>query len=67
MQYSLWYLIGDTNLNKLQNIWSLGWALPHTFKSQNLGGRGRWISEFESSLVYRLIPELPGLHRELLS
>jgi hypothetical protein len=52
MQYSLWYLIGDTNLNKLQNIWSLGWALPHTFKSQNLGGRGRWISEFESSLVY---------------
>jgi hypothetical protein len=23
-------------------------------KSQHLGGRGRWISEFEASLVYRV-------------
>jgi hypothetical protein len=31
-----------------------------------LGGRGRWISEFEASLVYR-VPGQPGLHRETLS
>jgi hypothetical protein len=31
-----------------------------------LGGRGRWISEFEASLVYR-VQEQPGLHRETLS
>jgi hypothetical protein len=24
------------------------------FESQHLGGRGRWISEFEASLVYRV-------------
>jgi hypothetical protein len=24
----------------------------HAFKSQHSGGRGRWISEFEASLVY---------------
>jgi hypothetical protein len=35
-----------------------------------LGGRGRWISEFEASLVYRVssrTPRHPGLHRETLS
>jgi hypothetical protein len=26
----------------------------HAFKSQHLGGRGRRISEFEASLVYRV-------------
>jgi septum formation inhibitor MinC len=31
-----------------------------------LGGRGRWISEFEVSLVYR-VPGQPGLYRETLS
>jgi hypothetical protein len=31
-----------------------------------LGGRGRWISEFEASLVYR-VPGQPGLYRETLS
>jgi hypothetical protein len=31
-----------------------------------LGGRGRQISEFETSLVYR-VPGQPGLHRETLS
>jgi hypothetical protein len=31
-----------------------------------LGGRGRWISEFEASLVYR-VPGQPGLRRETLS
>jgi hypothetical protein len=29
-----------------------------------LGGRGRWISEFEASLVYRMSPGQPGLYRE---
>jgi hypothetical protein len=24
------------------------------YQSQHLGGRGRWISEFEASLVYRV-------------
>jgi hypothetical protein len=28
--------------------------VAHTFKSQHLGGRGRQISEFEASLVYRV-------------
>jgi hypothetical protein len=32
-----------------------------------LGGRGRWISEFKASLVYRGIQGQPGLHRETLS
>jgi hypothetical protein len=32
-----------------------------------LGGRGRWISEFEASLVYRMSSGQPGLHRETLS
>jgi hypothetical protein len=31
-----------------------------------LGGRGRQISEFEASLVYR-VPGQPGLHRETMS
>jgi hypothetical protein len=31
-----------------------------------LGGRGRRISEFEASLVYR-VPAQPELHRETLS
>jgi hypothetical protein len=31
-----------------------------------LGGRGRQISEFKASLVYR-VPGKPGLHRETLS
>jgi hypothetical protein len=31
-----------------------------------LGGRGRQISEFKASLVYR-VPGQPGLHRETLS
>jgi hypothetical protein len=30
-----------------------------------LGGRGRWISEFKDSLVYRKrVPRQSGLHRE---
>jgi hypothetical protein len=32
-----------------------------------LGGRSRWISEFEASLVYRVSSGQPGLHRETLS
>jgi hypothetical protein len=29
--------------------------VAHAFiKSQHLGGRGRWISEFEASLVYKV-------------
>jgi outer membrane biosynthesis protein TonB len=32
-----------------------------------LGGRGRWITEFEGSLVYRVSFRQPGLHRETLS
>jgi hypothetical protein len=31
-----------------------------------LGGKGRGISEFEASLVYR-VPGQPGLYRETLS
>jgi hypothetical protein len=31
-----------------------------------LGGRGRGISEFEASLVYRVLGQ-PGLYRETLS
>jgi hypothetical protein len=30
------------------------------------GDRGRWISEFEASLIYRVQGQ-PGLHRETLS
>jgi hypothetical protein len=30
-------------------------------------GRGRRVSEFEASLVYRVSPGQPGLHRENLS
>jgi uncharacterized protein (DUF2252 family) len=29
-------------------------VVVHAFKSQHLGGRGRWISDFEASLVYRV-------------
>jgi hypothetical protein len=29
-------------------------VVAHAFKSQHSGGRGRWISEFETSLVYRV-------------
>jgi hypothetical protein len=32
-----------------------------------LGGRGRQISEFEASLVYKVSSGQPGLHRETLS
>ena len=35
---------------------STGWlgSGGASLKSQHLGGRGRWISEFEASLVYRV-------------
>jgi hypothetical protein len=33
---------------------------------QHSGGRGRWISEFKASLVYK-VPGQSGLHRETLS
>jgi hypothetical protein len=29
-------------------------VVAYTFKSQHLGGRGRQISEFEASLVYKV-------------
>jgi hypothetical protein len=29
-------------------------VVAHAFKSQHSGGRGRWISEFEASLVYKV-------------
>ena len=29
-------------------------VVAHTFESQHLRGRGRWISEFEASMVYRV-------------
>jgi hypothetical protein len=32
-----------------------------------LGGRGRQISEFEASLVYKVSSRTSGLHRETLS
>jgi hypothetical protein len=33
----------------------MGWAVvAHTFNPSTLGGRGRQISEFEASLVYRV-------------
>jgi hypothetical protein len=32
-----------------------------------LEGRGRWISELEASLVYKVVPGQPGLYRETLS
>ena len=28
-------------------------VVAHAFNPQHLGGRGRWISEFEASLIYR--------------
>jgi hypothetical protein len=28
--------------------------VAHAFNHPNLGGRGRWISEFKASLVYRV-------------
>ena len=31
----------------------------HAFKSQHLGGRGRRISEFEASLVYKVSSRTP--------
>jgi hypothetical protein len=34
---------------------------------QHLGGRGRRISEFKASLVYKVSQGQPGLHRETLS
>jgi hypothetical protein len=44
-----------------EKTWS--WAVVvHAFNS-----RGRWISVFEASLVYRVSPGQPGLHRETLS
>jgi hypothetical protein len=40
-------------------------VVVHTFKSQHWGVRGRQISEFEASLVYRVrVPGQTGLHRE---
>jgi hypothetical protein len=41
-------------------------VVVQVFKSQHLGGRGRQISEFKASLVYR-VPGHPGVHREILS
>jgi hypothetical protein len=41
--------ICSLSLKKKKNL--LLWLLTHT---RHLGGRGRWISEFEASLVYRV-------------
>ena len=35
-------------------------------EGEHLGGRGRWISEFETILLYRVLGQ-PGLHGETLS
>ena len=45
-----------------------GWWGPNSgpLQEQLLGGRGRQISEFKASLVYK-IPGQAGLHRETLS
>jgi hypothetical protein len=29
-------------------------VVAHAFNPSNLGGRGRWISEYKASLVYRV-------------
>jgi transcription initiation factor TFIID subunit TAF12 len=44
-------------------------VVAHAFNPfKHLGGRGRWISEFEASLVYRVSSRTAmGLHRETLS
>jgi hypothetical protein len=40
----------------------------HTPLIQHSGGRGRWISEFEDSLVYKVSSRTAGAtHRETLS
>jgi hypothetical protein len=39
------------------------WRTP---LSQHLGGRGRWISEFEASLVYRVSSRTARRYREIL-
>ena len=38
----------------------------HTFHSFHSRGRGRWISEFEASLVYKASSRTARLHRENL-
>lgn len=39
----------------------------HAYLVPALGGRGRGaVSEFEASLIYIRVPDLPGLHRETL-
>jgi hypothetical protein len=43
-------------------------VVAHTFNPSTWGGRGRWISEFEASLVYKVSSrKAKGLHRETLS
>ena len=38
---------------KINQDWTV---VAHACNPSTLGGRGRWISEFEASLVYRVSP-----------
>jgi hypothetical protein len=59
-------MLGVTDCFKKNKNRRFSWeVVVHPFKP-SLGGRGRWISEFEASLVYR-VPGHPGLSRETLS
>ena len=44
-------MVYNFNLNYVLSCWAV---VAHTCNPSTLGGRGRWISEFESSLVYRV-------------
>jgi hypothetical protein len=51
----------------LKNIESLAGRGGARLYSQHLGGRGRQISEFKASLVYRVSSRTARLYRETLS
>jgi hypothetical protein len=48
-----WYWYRDRLINGIELKTQPGSGGIH-FYSQHLGGRGRWISEFKASLVYRV-------------
>jgi hypothetical protein len=49
----MWLPCPPNNGNYLGNHERMELSLKY-FKTQHLGGRGRWLSEFKASLVYRV-------------
>lgn len=64
--YTISILMENSDASIIQGFHRSLYCQHFFFKTKHWGGRGSWISEFETSLVYRVSPGQPGLQRNHL-